>query len=397
MKVRAMRDRASSKFALAASAAAFGGFTIFGAGAAHAASGDRIGDAVAITNVVMANYEQNQRKLVVGGDVRQDDAIEVNPDAEGQLKLEDDTKLALGPGSRLVLDTFVYDSNKKSGSIILNLAKGAFRFITGVAAKPTYVINTPNASITVRGTIFDVYILTDNSVWLLLQEGALEATGTKNVCQVLDQPGQLIHVANDGTVSPPVNWSNMPGNAAVPFDTAFPFVTNVPQIDTRQPLSRDDIVSAAFPTPAAKPCVNPHTPIELHTPQGPTRKADGRLPTEVVPVAVPTREVVAVPAREVVVVAPPPLRWHPRPPRWRHPPKDWGKGKDGGRDKYGNRGKRDNYGSREKYGRKKYGRDQGDHRAAKAAIGIGLGVMIGGGFGGHHGGGGGYGGGHGGR
>jgi hypothetical protein len=251
---------------VAITAAAISSTCVLGAQSAHAASGDRIGDAVVITNVVMANFEEKQRKLSAGDDVRQDETIEVERDAQGQLKLEDDTKLALGPGSRLVLDKFVYDGEKKSGSIILNLAKGAFRFITGVAAKPTYVINTPNASITVRGTIFDVYILSDNSVWLLLQEGALEATGTNNVCRVLDRPGQLIHIASDGTVSGPVNWPLLPGNTAVGFDTAFPFVTNVPQIDTTQILTREEIVAGAFPIGPDKPCINPHTPIEIRTP-----------------------------------------------------------------------------------------------------------------------------------
>ncbi len=137
-------------------------------GPSLAASGDRIGDAVVITNIVMADFAKEERKLARGDNVRQDDIIEVNTDAQGEFKLDDDTKLALGPGSRLMLDKFVYDSDKKAGSIVMEMAKGAFRFITGVAAKSTYVINTPNASITVRGTIFDVYVLPDKSVWVLL-------------------------------------------------------------------------------------------------------------------------------------------------------------------------------------------------------------------------------------
>src|SRR5437764_15196224 len=70
---------------------------------ALAASGDRIGDAVAVTNLVMANYEEKQRKLARGDVVHQDETIEVDRNAEGQLRLEDETKLALGPSSRLVL------------------------------------------------------------------------------------------------------------------------------------------------------------------------------------------------------------------------------------------------------------------------------------------------------
>ncbi|HVZ03822.1 FecR family protein [Hyphomicrobium sp.] len=243
-----------------------GSVWLMGAGRASAASGDKIGESIVITNLVMADFAKEQRKLAKGDDVRQDETIEVNTDAQGEFRLDDDTKLALGPGSRLVLDKFVYDSDKKTGAVIINMMKGAFRFITGLAAKPTYVINTPNASITVRGTIFDVYILPDRSVWVLLHEGAIEATGKRNVCHVLDQPGQLIRISADGTVGKPVNWSQLPDNAAVQFDTAFPFVTNTPAIDPTPHLTRTAIVEGAFPPSPERTCLNPH-------PRYPVKKA----------------------------------------------------------------------------------------------------------------------------
>jgi hypothetical protein len=256
---------------------------MFGTLTAHAASGDRIGDAVVITNIVMADFAEKQRKLAKGDDVRQDETIEVNTDAQGEFKLDDETKLALGPGSRLVLDKFVYDSDKKAGSIVINLAKGAFRFITGVATKPTYVVNTPNASITVRGTIFDVYILPDKSVWVLLHEGALEATGAKNVCHVLDQPGQLIRISDGGVISAPVNWSKLPDNTAVAFDTAFPFVTNTPSIDPNPALTREAIINAAFSDTPNKTCINPHSPFKIQkadTPAPKPKKVHDTKPTK---------------------------------------------------------------------------------------------------------------------
>jgi hypothetical protein len=239
---------------------------------AFAASGDRIGDAVVITNIVMADFAKEERRLARGDNVRQDEIIEVNTDAQGEFKLDDDTKLALGPGSRLVLDKFVYDSDKKTGSIVMEMAKGAFRFITGVASKPTYVINTPNASITVRGTIFDTYVLPDKSVWVLLHEGAIEATGKRNVCRVLDRPGQLMHIAADGTVTGPFNWAKLPDNNAVGFDTAFPFVINTPTIDPNPLLSRSQIIEANLADEPAQKCINPHPQI-IPTPPVKTKKA----------------------------------------------------------------------------------------------------------------------------
>ena len=231
--------------------------------AASAASGDRIGDAVTITNTVMADFEKKRRKLASGDDVRQDETIEVSADAEGELKLDDDTKIALTGGARLVLDKFVYDSDKKTGTIVLNLVKGAFRFITGVASKSAYVINTPNASITVRGTIFDLHILQDGSVWLLLHEGAIEVTDVRNVCHVLDQPGRLMRVTGNGRVGSPTNWSSLPGNSAVPFDTAFPFVSKAPQVDPNPVLTRDAVINATLSDEPAKTCLSPHPPLKV--------------------------------------------------------------------------------------------------------------------------------------
>ena len=71
---------------------------------ALAASGDNIGDARTIVSVVKADFEKQERDLSVGDNVRQNEVIEVSADGKGEFRLNDDTKLALGPGSRLVLD-----------------------------------------------------------------------------------------------------------------------------------------------------------------------------------------------------------------------------------------------------------------------------------------------------
>ena len=163
--------------------------------------------------MVTAQFEKSdQRKLETGDDVRQQDLIEVSSDGRGEFKLRDQTKLALGPGSRLLLDRFIYDPDISGGAIVLNLAKGAFRFITGVAAKPAYVIHTPTASITVRGTIFDVYVQADGMSWLLLIEGAVEVCSENGKCRVLDEPGKLIRITPDGSIGIPANWGISRGN-----------------------------------------------------------------------------------------------------------------------------------------------------------------------------------------
>ena len=247
-------------FPLRAIAAASLTALVLHAAPASAGSGDEIGDARTIISIVKADFDKQERELTIGDVVRQDEVIEVSDDGKGEFRLNDDTKLALGPGSRMVLDKFVYDSDKKAGSIVLDLTKGAFRFITGVASKPTYQIRTPNASITVRGTIFDAFVLPDDSAWLLLHEGGIEVTSSKNVCHVLDRPGQLIRIDETGTVSKPVNWKDMPGRDAADFDVAFPFVGTTPQIEPLPTTTRDGVIEAAFPESEPKACANTEKP-----------------------------------------------------------------------------------------------------------------------------------------
>ncbi len=212
---------------------------------AIAAPGDNIGSAVRIVDVVTAEYETDARRLADGDNVRQDELIEVSTDGTGELKLRDETKLALGPGSRLVLDEFVYNPDIAGGAIVLNLVTGTFRFITGIAAKPAYVIRTPTASITVRGTIFDVFVQKSGAAWLLLIEGAIEVCNVWGECLLHDEPGKIIPITADGDVGNPVNWSSLPETP--PFESAFPFVVGPPAIDIDTIFTPDDIINANFP------------------------------------------------------------------------------------------------------------------------------------------------------
>jgi FecR protein len=223
-----------------------------GAVQARAAPGDTIGSAVTIVNLVTAQLKDDQRRLASGDDVHQQELIEVAADGQSEIMLRDDTKLALGPGSRLLLDKFVYDPDISGGAIVLDLVRGTFRFITGIAAKPAYVIRTPTASITVRGTIFDVFVQASGLAWLLLIEGAVEVCSEDGKCLVHDEPGKLIRIGTD-KVDKPVKWASLPQKQDVAFESAFPFVAVAPEIDPHPIFTRDQIVLGTFPQKPGKP------------------------------------------------------------------------------------------------------------------------------------------------
>jgi hypothetical protein len=122
----------------------------------------------------------------------------------------------------------------------MSLVKGTFRFITGIAVKPAYVIRTPAASITVRGTIFDVYVQSPRETLLLLIEGAVEVCTESGKCLVHAQPGKLIRLTADD-IDPPERWTQLKRKQDIAFDVAFPFVVTPPYIDPEPIFTRADI------------------------------------------------------------------------------------------------------------------------------------------------------------
>ncbi len=212
-----------------------------------AAAQSRIGTAVRVINNVTAD----QSPIVTGDGVSQNQTVEVAPDSLGELKLDDDTKLALGPGAKLVLDTFVYDSANSTGSVAVNLAKGAFRFVTGSAQKKDYKIKTPGASITVRGTVLDIYIAPNGAEWILLHEGAIEVCNVRNVCRTVESACQAIGLTAAGQVGEPGGWVTRTGSSDIDFDVAFPFVKSPPLADFKFYHTRAEVEANQCPDPNA--------------------------------------------------------------------------------------------------------------------------------------------------
>ena len=78
------------------------------------------------------------------------------------IKFQDNTQVQVNENSKLVIDEFVYDpKNKDTGKLALNMASGTVRYASGAIAKnnPSKVaINTPTATIAVRGTDFSATV-----------------------------------------------------------------------------------------------------------------------------------------------------------------------------------------------------------------------------------------------
>ena len=152
-------------------------FASLGALAGNAfADDENIGTATSITTDVTGTLTSGAATLKTGDLVFQNETLITNATGIGQFEFRDKTKLAIGPGSTLVLDNFVYQSDTSKAKIVINLTAGALRFVTGRADHDAYEIVTPTATIGVRGTAFDVYTKDDGEMAVAMLEGEIGRT-----------------------------------------------------------------------------------------------------------------------------------------------------------------------------------------------------------------------------
>ena len=110
-------------------------------------------------NAVPGSIVRSNKSLpgVKGAGVEMADAINTTKGKVG-ITFADDTKVEVNENSKLVIDDFVYDpKSSKGGKLAMKFAAGTVKYASGAIAHndPTKVaINTPSATIGVRGTDF---------------------------------------------------------------------------------------------------------------------------------------------------------------------------------------------------------------------------------------------------
>jgi hypothetical protein len=180
-----------------------------------AAQSGKVGVASAVKNDVQGFQGGAGRALAPGASVFERETVRTGAESVAQLLFLDQTTLSVGPRSEVVLDQFVYDPSRGTGDVLLSATRGAFRFISGSQNPLNYKINTPAATIGVRGTIIDCAI---GSLTCVVQEGA--AVIVIGGVEYRLEAGEALTVGDDGKVTGPYKHDGT--FDAVNFGTPFP-------------------------------------------------------------------------------------------------------------------------------------------------------------------------------
>lgn len=208
--------------------------------------------AQAQSNIGVAAGAKNQVQGVVGGQTQTiatgnsvfaNEVVKTGVDSLAQLLFLDQTSLSVAPKSEVTLDRFVYDPSRGAGVVALRATVGAFRFVTGSQNPNSYLIETPVATISVRGTILDILVWPDHVI-VIVQQGAATVTSLRTrLSYDLTTPGTAFVVWDSGRIEGPITWDStlIRINGAVPFplfgDTVWPGQRDLQTFDSRKTLN----------------------------------------------------------------------------------------------------------------------------------------------------------------
>jgi hypothetical protein len=144
-----------------------------------AAAEEVVGEARRVTVTVRGESGE----LMEGSGVYRDETIRTSSTGVGEFQFLDNTKLAVGPNSTVVIDQFVYGGSSVQ-KLTLNSAKGTFRWISGKSKSSAYKIVTPLGTLGVRGTALDLYVGSGRMAIVLIS-GQASVCGNNGGCRYL--------------------------------------------------------------------------------------------------------------------------------------------------------------------------------------------------------------------
>ena len=161
---------------------------------AQAAEKMTVGNAASVVRTVTGTFEADTREIALLDDLYHNELVETGEESATEIVFLDETRLALGPDSSMMLDKFVFDPDPDKASFVITATKGVFRFASGKLPGKSYEIRTPTATIGIRGTAFTLSVLPAEDggsgfvVELVMESGAALVTSCHSETVLVEAP-----------------------------------------------------------------------------------------------------------------------------------------------------------------------------------------------------------------
>jgi hypothetical protein len=128
-----------------------------------------------------------------------------------QVKFNDGSKLTLGANSKVLVDAFVYEPGNDQSKALISLPTGALRYVTGKMPKGQTTIDTPTATMVLRGTVVKILSGGSNTL-LVVDEGSVSVHNKQTGEDTVVEEGHSVQISQGGI------------NSTDEDDTGDPFV-----------------------------------------------------------------------------------------------------------------------------------------------------------------------------
>lgn len=124
--------------------------------------------------------------------------VETGGESALLILFADGSKLTLGENSSAVIDEFVYDPTANTGNQAIKLTKGAFRYVSGALPKENVKIETPPATLGIRGTELVIEISPEGDVEASTESGEAIWRPKGEDAEEVVEAGFVLQIGRDG-------------------------------------------------------------------------------------------------------------------------------------------------------------------------------------------------------
>ncbi|WP_428687678.1 FecR family protein [Roseibium sp.] len=226
----------------------------------------KVGTTVEASRTVRATGGAKPRLVLVDTEIYENDRLRANASGNAQIRLIDGTKIVVGPNADVKIDDFVFNKNKTVKRLTISATRGAFRFISGNSKHSAYKIKTPNGTIGVRGTAFDVTI-TRQGTNIALLRGSLNVCDYSQRCREIRNRCDYVLVNRRGVTKDRLNSDRLRDQAK----TLFPLLVDEKRLHRpfKQFASGCTFMRARIAPDRVPPAAPKPVPISAPPPEAP--------------------------------------------------------------------------------------------------------------------------------
>ena len=158
------------------------------------------GSTESVLRQVRALQKPDVRELNVGEDVFVKDVVSTGARSAVEITFKDGTRFSMGAQSEVALEN-IPAATGGDESFVLRAAKGVYKFVSGALNSDAYRIETPTATIGVRGTVVPFRVLADGTTEVSCLSGQVRACGSGG-CVTLNER-QYTRIGPDGVPTEP--------------------------------------------------------------------------------------------------------------------------------------------------------------------------------------------------